>query len=561
MTDSTTLDPFEDIKTRSRYLRGSIAAGLADRATGALAEDDTKLTKFHGLYQQDDRDVRAERRRQKLEPAYSFMVRVRLAGGVCTPAQWLALDDLAVRYGGASLRLTTRQTFQFHGIVKRDLKQTIRGINDALLDTIAACGDVNRNVMASANPHESAVHRAVWELAAAVSDELLPRTRAYHEIWLDGEPVAGGEPEAEPLYGATYLPRKFKIGFAVPPVNDVDVYANDLGFIALTDGKRVSGYNVAVGGGMGRSHGEPATYARLASVIGACRPEQVRAVAEQVIAVQRDFGDRTNRKHARLKYTIDDRGLAWFRAELERRLGFGLAPAVAVSFTHRGDRYGWREGDDGHWHLTLFIENGRLRDDATRAPLTALREVARLHTGEFRCTPNQNVTIANVAPGARAAIDAILARHGLRDGTGVSAVRANAMACVALPTCGLAMAESERYLPALITKIDDLLARHGLAGAPVVVRMTGCPNGCARPYNAEIGLVGKAPGAYAVHLGGDVAGERLNVLVDENADEAGILALLDGHFAAWAAHRTADESFGDFLVRSGRLAAPAGGAA
>ena len=559
MNDSITVDPFEDTKRGSRFLRGTLEQGLADRATGALVEDDTKLGKFHGFYQQDDRDLRAERRRQKLEPAYSFMVRVRMAGGVCTPAQWLALDDLAVRYGGASLRLTTRQTFQFHGIVKRDLKATIRGINDVLLDTIAACGDVNRNVMASANPHESALQRAVWAQAAAVSDHLLPRTRAYHEIWLDGDRVAGGVDE-EPLYGATYLPRKFKIAFAIPPVNDVDVYANDLGFIALTEGDRVTAYNVAVGGGMGRSHGEPATYARLASVIGACTPDQVLAVAEQVLAVQRDHGDRGNRKHARLKYTIDDHGVDWFRAEVERRLGYALAPARPVVFTHRGDRHGWREGDDGRWHLTLFIENGRLRDDATRAPLTALREIARVHDGEFRCTPNQNVTVANVAPAARAAIDAILARHGMSDGTGVGAVRTNAMACVALPTCGLAMAESERYLPSLITRIEALLEGHGLAGEAVVIRMTGCPNGCARPYNAEIGLVGKAPGYYAVHLGGDVAGERLNVLVEENADEAAILALLDGHFAAWAAGRRPGEAFGDFLVRSGRVAHAAGSA-
>ena len=553
MADNATLDPAEDLKVRSHYLRGTIAEGLADGATGALAEADTKLTKFHGIYQQDDRDLRAERRKQKLEPAWSFMVRVRMAGGVCAPAQWLALDELACLHGGGSLRLTTRQTFQFHGIIKRELRQTIRGINDALLDTLAACGDVNRNVMSSANPHESALQRAVWEHAAAVSDHLLPKTGAYHEIWLDGARVAGGEPDVEPLYGATYLPRKFKIAFAIPPVNDVDVYANDLGFVAITEHGRLTGYNVAVGGGMGRSHGEPETYARLASVIGACRPEQVLAVAEQVVAVQRDFGDRGNRKHARLKYTIDDRGVDWFREELERRLGWSLDAAVPVRFTHRGDRYGWRQGDDGRWHLTLFIENGRLRDGAGRTPLSALREVARIHTGEFRCTPNQNVTIANVAPEARADIDAILARHGMSDGTGVSAVRANAMACVALPTCGLAMAESERYLPSLVTRIEGLLERHGLSGEPIVIRMTGCPNGCARPYNAEIGLVGKAPGFYALHLGGDVAGERLNVLHHENADEATILDILDTLFGAFAAERGDGESFGDYLVRSGRL--------
>jgi sulfite reductase (NADPH) hemoprotein beta-component len=543
----------ERIKAASRYLRGTIADGLADPATGALAEDDTQLTKFHGIYQQDDRDLRTERARQKLEPAYSFMARVRVPGGVCTSAQWLALDELARTHGNGTLRLTTRQAFQFHGILKRDLKETIARINATLLDTLAACGDVNRNVMCSPLPELSAVHREAYAWAARIGEHLLPRTRAYHEIWLDGEKVAGGE--EEPLYGPTYLPRKFKTAVVVPPTNDVDVYAHDLGFVAIARDGALAGFDVTVGGGMGMAHGEPATYPRLADVVGFCTPEQVLAVAETVVAIQRDFGDRTNRKHARLKYTIADRGIDWFRGELERRLGFALAPAEPFELTTQGDRYGWTRGDDGRWHLTIFIENGRVADLPGRALLTGMRRIAALHDGELRLTPNQNVIVANVAPERRPAIDALLAAHGLVNGTGVSLLRLNAMACVALPTCGLAMAEAERYLPDLITRLETLVARHGLADTPIVVRMTGCPNGCARPYLAEIGFVGKAPGRYNLYLGADHAGRRLNRLYRENVDEREILASLDPLFAAYARERAPGERFGDYVVRAGVVAA------
>jgi sulfite reductase (NADPH) hemoprotein beta-component len=543
----------ERIKAASRHLRGTIADGLADATTGALAEDDTQLTKFHGIYQQDDRDQRTERARQKLEPAYSFMARVRVPGGVCTSAQWLALDALARPHGNGTLRLTTRQAFQFHGIVKRDLKETIAGINAALLDTLAACGDVSRNVMCSPLPELSAVHREAYAWAARIGERLLPRTRAYHEIWLDGEKVAGGE--EEPLYGATYLPRKFKTAVVVPPTNDVDVYAHDLGFVAIARDGALAGFDVTVGGGMGMTHGESATYPRLADVIGFCTPEQVLAVAETVVAIQRDYGDRTNRKHARLKYTIADRGIGWFRDELERRLGFALAPAEPFELTTQGDRYGWTRGDDGRWHLTIFIENGRVADLPGRALLTGLRRIAALHDGELRLTPNQNVIVANVAPERRPAIDALLAAHGLADGAGVSQLRLNAMACVALPTCGLAMAEAERYLPDLVTRLETLVARHGLVDTPIVVRMTGCPNGCARPYLAEIGLVGKAPGRYNLYLGADHAGRRLNRLYRENVDEREILASLDPVFADYARKRAPGERFGDYVVRAGVVTA------
>ena len=553
----------ERIKQSSRLLRGTLAESLADPLTGAIREDDTALIKFHGSYQQDDRDLREERRLQKLEPAFSFMIRTRLPGGICTPQQWLALDEIARRYGNGTLRLTTRQAFQFHGVIKSELKATMAAINAALIDTIAACGDVNRNVIASANPVESRAHAAVYEWARQLSEHLLPRTRAYHEIWLDGAKVAGSE-EAEPIYGPTYLPRKFKVALAVPPVNDVDVFGHDLGFIAIVQDGVLAGFNLTVGGGLGATHGEPETYARLADVVGFLRPEQLLAVAEAVVTAQRDFGDRANRKHARLKYTIDDRGLDWFVAEITRRQGFALEPARPFGFTSTGDRFGWTEGCDGRWHLTLRIESGRVADTAAGAKLTGLREIAKLHRGDFRLTPNQNLIIANVEPAERRFIDGLVVRYRLDAHARATPVRRDALACVALPTCALAMAEAERYLPGFLARVEERLAAHGLRDEPLVLRITGCPNGCARPYLAEIALIGKAPGRYNLHLGGDGRGQRLNVLYRENVDEPAIMAALDDAFARFAAGREPGERFGDFAWRAGlvsRAAAAAGVAA
>jgi sulfite reductase (NADPH) hemoprotein beta-component len=552
--EAASRSPVERIKEASDYLRGSIVASLADPITGALADSDTQLIKFHGSYQQDDRDVRDERRRKKLEPLYSFMVRVRAPGGVVTPAQWLVLDELARTHANGSLRLTTRQSFQVHGIAKTLLKDTIASVNRTLLTTIAACGDVNRNVMCNPNPYRSALHREVFDWACRISDYLTPNTRAYHEIWLDDRLVAGGEPDHEPIYGRTYLPRKFKIAIAVPPSNDVDVRAHDLGFIAIVDGDRLAGFNVSVGGGLGMTHGEPATYPRLADVIGFCTPDQVLAVTEQVVAVQRDFGDRSDRKHARLKYTIDDRGIDWFTGELASRLGYRLEAARPFHFETNGDRYGWTDGIDGKLHLTLFIENGRVRDTPDCELMTGLREIAKIHDGDFRLTANQNLIIANIDPAKRPQIESLLARHRLADGDGRSALRLNAMACVALPTCGLAMAESERYLPSLIGKLEQVLAACGLANDAITVRMTGCPNGCARPYLAEIAFVGKSPGKYNVYLGGGFAGERLNKLYRSGLSEPEILAELTPILQRYAAERGPSERFGDFAIRAGYVA-------
>jgi len=548
----------EAIKAASRRLRGTIAASVADPVTGAIAEADTQLIKFHGSYQQDDRDLRDERRQQKLEPAYQFMIRTRLPGGVVTPQQWLALDAIAGAYANGTLRLTTRQAFQFHGVIKRELKATIKAINAALIDTVAACGDVNRNVLVAANPLQSSAHAAVYAQASALSEHLLPKTRAYYELWLDEQKVASSGEEVEPVYGSNYLPRKFKIGFAMPPTNDVDVFANDLGFIAIVERGVLLGYNVAAGGGLGATHGDAATYPRLGDVLGFVTPDQVLAVADAVITTQRDFGNRAERKRARLKYTIDDRGLDWFTAEVARRAGFALAAPRPFAFDHNGDRFGWSEGEDGRWHLTLHIEAGRVADREGAAQRKGLREIARIHRGEFRLTPNQNLVIANVDPTARAAIDAIAQTHGLDGYRSASPLRLNALACVALPTCALAMAEAERYLPQLLDKVEALLEQHDLSDAPIHLRVSGCPNGCSRPYLGEIALVGKAPGRYNLMLGADARGQRLNVLQRENVDEAEILATLDPLFARYAAEREPREGFGDFLLRSGVIPARTG---
>jgi sulfite reductase (NADPH) hemoprotein beta-component len=558
---TTKLSDLEHIKATSRFLRGGIVEGLADPVTGAISENDNKLLKFHGSYLQDDRDLREERRRQKLEPAYAFMLRARLPSGVVTPAQWLVFDRIARDYANGSLRITTRQTFQWHGIIKRKLKPTIAAIHDALASTIAACGDVVRNVVSTANPIESSAHAEAYAWATRLSAELAPKTRAYHEIWLDGEQLVSEETvveepaveDREPLYGATYLPRKFKIGLAIPPLNDIDVFAQDLGLIAIVEQGVLRGFNIAIGGGMGASHGDATTYPRLASVIGFVTPEQLFGVAEAVIGVQRDWGNRVERKHARLKYTLDHRGLDVFKAELESRLGYTLAPARDYHFAHNGDRYGWVEGHGGHWHLTLHIESGRLADVGERRWLSGLRELAQVHTGDFRLTCNQNVIVANVTAHERARIDAIVRAHGLDVYQKQSGIRRHAIACVALPTCGLAMAESERYLPALLPKLEALLARHGLADAPILLRLSGCPNGCSRPYLGEIALVGRGPGRYDLRLGADFIGQRLNQVHRENVDEATILDTLNPLFARYAAERGEDEGFGDFLLRVGIL--------
>jgi sulfite reductase (NADPH) hemoprotein beta-component len=540
----------EQLKHDSRYLRGTLESSLADPVTGAIAPNDALLTKFFGIYQQDDRDLRDERRRAKLEPRYQFMVRVRLPGGVCTRAQWLALDTLARRHARGTLRMTTRQTFQFHGVPKRQLRTLLHGLAEAGLDTVAACGDDNRNVICTANPLQSPAHAEVSVLARTLSTRLMPRTGAYREIFLEKPPEAVNGDE-EPLYGRTYLPRKFKIAIAVPPQNDVDVYAHDLGFVAILDGTRIVGYDVLVGGGMGMTHRQPATFPRLGDVVGFCTPQEVGAVAEHTMCIQRDFGDRKDRSHARFKYTIEDYGLDWFRDELARRLGHPLQPAREFHFESSGDRFGWVQGQDGRWHYTLFVENGRIIDRPGRALMSGLRSIATSHPAVFALTTNQNLTLAGVRDQDRAGIERLLRDHGIENGSDTTPLRRGSLACVALPTCGLAMAESERYLPDFITKLEALSAEVGLADSPISIRMSGCPNGCSRPYLAEIALVGKAPGKYNVYLGASPRGDRLNALYRENVGEQEILAALRPALERYKADREPGEAFGDFVVRAG----------
>lgn len=542
----------ERIKRESNYLRGTLKETMEDRITAGIPEDDNRLMKFHGSYLQDDRDLRAERQKQKLEPAYQFMIRVRTPGGVATPEQWLVMDELARKYANGTLKLTTRQAFQFHGVLKWNMKKTLQAINDALLTTLAACGDVNRNVMCNPNPYQSEIHAEVYEWAKMLSDHLLPQTRAYYEIWLDEEKVAGTpEVEQEPIYGALYLPRKFKIGIAVPPSNDVDVFSQDLGFIAIVEQGKLVGFNVAIGGGMGMTHGDRTTYPQLAKVIGFCKPEQVIDVAEKVVTIQRDYGNRSVRKHARFKYTIDRLGLEAVKAELERRLGWELEEARPYHFEHNGDRYGWVEGVNGTWHFTLFVEGGRVKDTDDYLLMTGLREIAKVHTGDFRLTANQNLVIANVPSEKKEEIDTLIKQYKLTDGKHYSALRRNSLACVALPTCGLAMAEAERYLPKLLDKIEEIVEENGLRDEEITIRMTGCPNGCARHVLGEIAFIGKSVGKYNMYLGAAFDGSRLGKLYRENIGEKEILSELRTLFSRYAKERLPGERFGDFVIRAG----------
>lgn len=553
------LDALEYLKDESNYLRGTIEQGLADPLTGAISDDDTKLLKFHGSYQQDDRDLRDERRKQKLEPAYSFMIRVRLPGGTATPEQWIAMDDISNNYANQTLKLTTRQTFQFHGILKRNLKTSMKKINESVLDTIAACGDVNRNTMCNPNPYQSHIHKEINDYATKISDHLLPKTNAYHEIWLDGEKVLDSSEEIEPMYGKKYLPRKFKIGIALPPSNDIDVYSQDIGLIGIVEDETLVGFNVTVGGGMGMTHGNTDTYPQVGRLAGFVPKEQVVDVCEKILTIQRDYGNRENRKNARFKYTVDRLGVDKVVEELNSRLGWEIEEARDFEFEHNGDRLGWIEGDEGVWNYTLFIQNGRVKDTEDYQLKTALRKIAETHTGDFRLSPNQNLIIANVTSEKKEEIQNLIDQYGLTDGKNYTGLRRNSMACVAFPTCGLAMAESERYLPSLISKIEDLLDETGVNDEEITIRMTGCPNGCARPALAEIAFIGKAPGKYNMYLGGGFKGERLNKLYKENIGEQEILESLRPILMDYGKERLEGEHFGDFVIRSGVVAKVHGG--
>ncbi len=542
------LSEVEKLKYESNFLRGTLIESLANPLTGAIAGGDTQLSKFHGFYQQTDRDLDKERKQQKLEPAFSFLIRVRIPGGVVTPQQWLHIDALSDKYANGTLKLTTRQTFQFHGVIKKNLKNTIKNINESLLDTLATCGDVNRNVMCHANPAESPLYPEAIELAKQIGNQLLPQTRAYHEIWLDEKLIADTREETEPMYGDRYLPRKFKIGIVIPPNNDCDIFSQDLGFIAIAENGKIAGYNVVIGGGLGSTFGNAATYPRTGNVIGFCLPDQVIEAAKQVLLAQRDNGNRQNRRQARLKYTIDRMGLENFVAEVQSRLDFKIEKARPFKFTRNGDNYGWLKGTDGKWHQTYFVEGGRVKNVGNKKLKVALREVAEITDGHFILTGNQNVILAGVSDAMKNKIDEILIKNEVAPEQ-ISGLRKNSIACVALPTCALAFAEAERYLPSLISKIDTILDKHNLFKEEIVIRMTGCPNGCGRPYLAEIGLIGKSPGYYNLYLGGSFEGTRLNSLYRETIDETEILRELENLIADFAGSRNENERFGDFVLR------------
>ncbi len=550
MTDKN-LSPIEKIKTESDGLRGTIAESLQDEITGAIREDDQALIKFHGMYQQDDRDRREERAEKKLDRLYSFMIRLRLPGGFLTSDQWIAMHEIAGENSTGVIKITTRQTIQLHGIFKSKIKPTIQAFNAAKLDSIATCGDINRNVMCSAHPGQSKIHAEIFSYADKISTQLMPKTKAWYEIWLDEEKILDKKDEEDPLYQDRYMPRKFKIAIAIPPNNDVDVFANDIGLIAIIENDKLQGFNIAIGGGLSTTHGNDETYARLATVIGFTNSEEktLKAIYE-ILTVQRDYGNRSDRKLARLKYTVDRLGVDWYKEEVEKRTGFTLEKERPYTFTSRCDYYGWEQNHEGLWYYTVFVENGRVLDDEKVALKSALLHVAKTGKVNFRFTANQNVIISDVDEKDKEAIDEILNQYKILEHTDYATpIRKNAMACVAFPTCPLALAEAQRYMPSLLTKIELLLATHQLSDEEIIIRMTGCPNGCARSYIAEIGFVGTGLGKYNLHLGGDHEGKRLNKIYKKSLGEEEILSELDGLFGDFKKEKNDNEKFGDYSLR------------
>ncbi len=545
------LSGIEKIKTQSNGLRGTLVESLQDEITGAIREDDQAVIKFHGMYQQDDRDRREERAEKKLDRLYSFMIRLRLPGGFLTAKQWEATHHIAGEYSTGVIKITSRQTIQLHGLVKSAIKPTIQAFNASNLDSIATCGDINRNVLCSSHPNESAIHAQVFAYADKISELLMPKTKAYYEIWLGDEKIVDKKDEEDPLYQDRYLPRKFKIAIAIPPNNDVDVYANDIGLIAVIENEQLKGFNIAIGGGLSTTHGNPETYARIGTVIGFTDTEEkTLKVIYEILTIQRDYGNRSDRKLARLKYTIDKLGVNWFKLELEKRIGFALEEAKPIAFTQRVDHFGWQTNAQGLWYYTVLVENGRVLDTETLPLKSALLAIAKTGLANFRFTCTQNLILSDILADDKQTVHAILEKFGIIAHTELSSlIRKNSMACTSLPTCPLALAEAQRYLPDLLTKIEPILEKYSLSKEAIVIRMTGCPNGCARPYLAEIGFVGTAPGKYNLHLGGDRQGERLNKIYLESIDEATILKTLDGLFAQYATEKIANETFGDFSVR------------
>lgn len=543
---SEKLSPIEAIKTKSDGLRGTLKESIdLDNHTGNVRPDDETLVKFHGMYVQDDRDRRAERAAKKLDKLYSFMIRLRIPGGVINAEQWIATHDISEEYGTGTLKITTRQTLQLHGLLKHQLRPTIQAFNVAKLDSIAACGDVNRNVIASSHPQLSPLHREIYEYADKISTLLLPKTQSYYDVFIDGEKIYERSSEADPLYEDRYLPRKFKIAIAIPPSNDVDVFTNDIGLIAIVENNELKGFNIAIGGGLATTHGNPNTYSRLGSIIGFTDTEEktLKAVYE-ILTVQRDFGNRVDRKLSRLKYTVDKLTVEGFKEELEKRIGFKLAPEKPFEFTERSDRFGWEQNHKGKWFYTLFVEHGVIKPYQKEF----LYEVAKLNVSNFIFSGNQNLILGEISNENKVKIEQLIAQFNIAKEDSV--LRKNSMACVALPTCPLALAEAQRYLPILVTKIEPILEKYNLQNDEITIRMTGCPNGCGRPYVSELGFIGTGPEQYNFMLGGDRYGERLNKLYKEKQTESQILEEVDSLLGRYVNERNQGETFGDFAFRA-----------
>lgn len=546
----------ERLKEESNFLRGTILDDLEDGLTGGFKGDNFQLIRFHGMYEQDDRDIRAERLEEKLEPRKFMLLRCRLPGGIIKPYQWIEIDKFARENSYyRSIRLTNRQTFQYHGVPKTKLQDMHRLLHSIGLDSIATASDMNRNVLCTSNPIESELHQEAYEWAKKISEHLLPRTNGYVDVWIDGKKALSSDSflgqEDEPILGKTYLPRKYKTTVSIPPLNDVDVFGNDMNFVAITDEQgKLAGFNVLVGGGLSMEHGNTTTYPHVALELGYIPRDQALKAAEAVVTTQRDFGNRADRKHARTRYTIQAMGLEGFKAEVERRMGFPFETIRPYEFTERGDRLGWVKGIDNKWHLTLFVESGRLTDnDPTKPLMTGMLEIAKVHQGDFRITANQNIIIAGVPEDQKEMIENLARQYGLLEP--ISKQREYSMSCVAFPTCPLAMAEAERILPDFTAEMEQILAKHNMPDEYIITRITGCPNGCGRAMLAEIGLVGKAVGRYNLHIGGDRAGYRIPRLYQENKTLPEILAEIDSLVARWATERQENEGFGDFVIRAG----------
>ncbi len=541
----------ESIKANSNHIRGRIREEL-DVETPAFTEESEQLLKFHGIYQQDDRDKRKEARARGLDKHHQLMIRTRIPGGVVSADAYLAHDDIAGRWANGTLRITTRQDFQLHGVLKRDIKKSIRAINDALLTTLGGCGDLERNIMCCPAPATDRFHREVHRTIAELVAELTPRTGAYHEIWLDGEVVRSSEPENEPLYGEQYLPRKFKTTVALEGDNCVDIYAHDLAIVAMRGrAGSVRGFNILVGGGLGRTHNKPETFVAVALPLGFVQPQHVVDAAREVVAVQRDYGDRSNRRHARLKYTIADHGLDWFRSEVEARLGFQLQSPKPLAWLPVDDHLGWHEQGDGKMYLGLFIENGRIADTDAARLRTGLRTIVDELRLEVRLTAQQNLILAGIDPSQRSRVEDVLSEHGIAHVDSIPRAIRHSMACPAIPTCGLAVAEAERALPSLIRRLAAVLGELGLGEERISFRMSGCPNGCSRPYLGDVGFVGTTLGKYDVMLGGDFNGTRLNRLFAPNVPIGEIPSLLRPIFESFGVERSTGEGFGDWVERVG----------